>query len=504
MEHIFVGLPERYGDVFLYDDAGTKFRQVLWGDWLWLDDSRPDDDPEWRHVVWAPEKPESRKGLKVRREFTIDNRPLEIIFVDVGQGDGCVLITPERDDRERIIVIDAGAGPEMGEFLDQRFGAYRKGFRFHAAVITHPDEDHYFGFKTIFESGKIRFDHLYHSGLVERPTGAEWDRVGGLTSDEATGHPYLTQLIESDAEMREAFAGPTGGRKYAGTIKAALDAQAVTAFDMLSTEHGHAEDGRRWMPGFAPSDARGYQIEVLGPVAEPHAGRSRLRKIGDYGKTKNGHSVILRLCFNDFRVLFGGDLNLGAEKFLLMHYSGIATWPKTPATREAMIVKARERFRSDVMKVCHHGSSDVTDEFLEAVDPAAFVISSGDEEGHVHPRPDLLGRLGRKGRGASPVLLSTELQRSTRAREDARLVERLKRDISAEVAAPTEERRKRIDAAIDLLGGSNVDVDGAIYLKTDGHRLIAAFKKETGSATDKWFYFEYRIVDGELLLVPRP
>ena len=34
--------------------------------------------------------------------------------------------------------------------------------------------------------------------------------------------------------------------------------------------------------------------------------------------------------------------------------------------------------------IAMRGSSDVTDEFLEAVNPAAFVISSGDEEGHVH------------------------------------------------------------------------------------------------------------------------
>ena len=72
----------------------------------------------------------------------------------------------------------------MGEFLDQRFSAYRKGFKFHAAVITHPDEDHYFGFKAIFDSGKIKFDNVYHSGLVERRTGESFDKLGGLTRDD--------------------------------------------------------------------------------------------------------------------------------------------------------------------------------------------------------------------------------------------------------------------------------------------------------------------------------
>jgi hypothetical protein len=292
---------------------------------------------------------------------------------------------------------------------------------------------------------------------------------------------------------------------YAGMIKAALDKNAVTEFAPLSTVHGTQEDGKAWMPGFAPSNSRGYTIQVLGPwVEQGPGGGNRLRKLGtSYGQTKNGHSVVLKLDFRDFRVIFSGDLNLAAERFLLMQHAAVGGWPADAAGREAMMAAARPVFRSEVLKVCHHGSADVTDEFLEAVEPAAFVISSGDEEGHVHPRPDLLGRLGRKGRGTSPVLLSTELQRSTRAREDERLVSQLKRDIAAQVAGATTAREKKIDDAIKALSRSNVDVDGAIYVKTDGQRLIAAFKKESRSDTDKWFYFEYRVADGKLLLEPR-
>ena len=62
---------------------------------------------------------------------------------------------------------------------------------------------------------------------------------------------------------------------------------------------------------------------------------------------------------------------------------------------------------------------------------------------------------------------------------------------------------KTILDTIDELGGSNVSVDGAIYVKTDGHRMIAAFKKESQSETDRWFYYEYKIVNGRLILIPR-
>ena len=171
------------------------------------------------------------------------------------------------------------------------------------------------------------------------------------------------------------------------------------------------------MPGFAPSDHRGYTVEVLGPVVEYDSEQKpRLRRISSaYGETKNGHSVILKLEYGDFKVLFGGDLNIPAEKFLLKHYTGREKFPsKKSADYLMMIQEAKPTFGAEVMKVCHHGSEKVTDAFLAAVNPACFVISSGDQEGHVHPRPDLLGRLGRFGRGESPVLLSTELQRSTR------------------------------------------------------------------------------------------
>ena len=141
----------------------------------------------------------------------------------------------------------------------------------------------------------------------------------------------------------------------------------------------------------------------------------------------------------------------------------------------------------------------MTDLFLDAVNPACFVISSGDSEGHVHPRPDLLGRLGRFGRGESPVILSTELQRSTREVESRKAVDALLKLIDTLHDSPTSNRRDRAKEQIRLLARDNVDVYGAIYVKTDGDRLITAFKYENPSDTKKWFYFEYDILPGGVL-----
>lgn len=527
MEHVFVALPGNadgkgsYEKTFLRDENGRKVRQILWGDWLTLAPDRPQTG-EWRWIRWAWKDEAKRRLLKIRASEVTDRRPLEMIFLDVGIGDGSVLITPERatdpglppGQQERILVIDAGKGSEMREFLDQRFGAYRAGMAFHAAVISHADLDHYGGFRSILSNKDIRFDHLYHNGALELPTGTELEGMGGVTAPDADGIRYLQQIVESDAAARllyDPVANPSS-RSFARLIATGIEKGNVGSFEMLSTEHGSFAQGARWMPGFAPGDRDGYTIEVLGPwVERDAAGKLRLRAFGDAGKTKNGHSVILRLRYGEFSILFGGDLNRESEQFLLTRYAGLDAWPQDDSGREAMIDAARGRFRSDVMKACHHGASDVTDEFLRAVDPAAFVISSGDDDvNYVHPRPDLLGRLGKAGRGGAPVLLSTELQRSTRDKEDAALVRRLKRNIgllAADGFATPEARAeamKQMNADVDTLGLPNISVDGAIYVKTDGKRLITAFKKETQDPNNKWFWYSYALrADQTMDLVPR-
>jgi len=518
MAHCFVGLPKtktgKITKTSLYKKSASgkmnTFRHVLWGDWLQLADEDPaNPTPDgFVKVTWKPNSPEP-ETVYIKEDHKADTRPLEIIFVDVGQGDGAVLITPERDAGEAVLVIDAGKYNHMHEFLRSRFRTVKADFQFHAAIITHPDEDHYGGFKPIFHSRMIGFDKVYQSGLVERPLGSEYAKLGGLETDAATGITYIKKLATTRADIEADFADDTifGQTRFPPVMFAALNNAKVKDFAMLSTGHGTLEAGRSWLPGFSPGERPAYQIEVVGPVLEKDsAGNDRLRRITSaYGKTKNGHSVLLRLHIGGFKVLFGGDLNKQAEKFLLRHYAGLdqtKPLPRKKADRDAMITAARGVFGAEVMKVCHHGASDVTDEFIETVSPAAFVISSGDEEGHVHPKPDLLGRLGKLGRGDSPVILSTELQRSTREKADAKLVGDLMEDILGLTKKPTNNQAQSMIDQVRELGRSNVSVFGSIYLKTDGTDLIVSFKKESASQKDKWYSFQYAIEpDGTLRLV---
>jgi len=195
MSFTFVAFPKDGSKVYLYEeDRTTKFRQVLWGDFLAV---QGEEEDGFRRVTWGRDLEESRT-VYIPKEHTCDARPLEIIFVDVGQGDGAVLITPERIENERIIVIDAGIGRNMLEFLEGRFKAYSKVFEFHAAVITHPDEDHYKGVQPIFEQHQIGFDTIYQNGLVERPIGSHFDKVGASAN-------FVDGLTRWDRHQGSAF-----------------------------------------------------------------------------------------------------------------------------------------------------------------------------------------------------------------------------------------------------------------------------------------------------------
>jgi beta-lactamase superfamily II metal-dependent hydrolase len=475
--------------VYLYDakNLKTKKKELLWGDWLRIG---KDINSKWSEVKWGQEI------FAIKKTDYQEERILEMIFLDVGQGDGCILTIPQIGAKEKILIIDAGLRDNMKGYLDYRFRDFKKKFAFHAAIVTHPDSDHYRGFQEIFDNEQISFEHVYHNGILER---------AGSQSLGPVEKGFLTDIRASKTAARNLYskAAVRGRKWYPKLMWTALNSERFGDVSMLSTEHAQKEDGRTWMPGFAPSNNAEFTIEVLGPVVEKASnGKQGLRtfassltaKAMNVGKTKNGHSVLLRLEYRDFSVLFGGDLNTPAEHFLMRHYGNKGNAPTTIAETTAMIERASARFAVDLMKSCHHGASDVTDEFLEATRPAAFVVSSGDEESHVHPRPDLLGLLGKKGRGHRPLVLCTELLRSTREKEDQTLRGKLDK-IVAKIANETDlEKKKALEQAreeiLDELFKRNVGVYGAINLRTDGRRAVVAFRREQSKGTKRWFSYE--------------
>lgn len=491
------------GKIRSLDGSKTKF--VIWGDWLNVEEEQPGSDHfivNWK--VW--DEAAGTVGVekyRIRKSECRKDALLEMIFLDVGQGDGCIVNVPDGP-TQRTLIVDAGESDNMHNFLKWRFRYLDSGADFNSAVITHPDQDHYKGFQAIFDDERISFRNVFHNGLVER-VGSKEDSLG------ARSDGLCTEVFETRDQLHDFLKDPgvRGSKRYPNLLWTALEADGRFGdVAMASTHTGEKKDGRTYLPGFAPGDTEAATIEILGPVPDvTSAGKPALREFGsvphdggfDVGKTKNGHSVILRLEYGGLRVIFGGDLNRPSEDYLLRHYGEVdETAPLANA-----VAKASERFAADILKCCHHGSADVTEEFLDAVNPFGIVVSSGDQESHVHPRPEVLGLLGKKGRGARPILLCTEILRSTPESMDLDPGEEKEHDrlldavADASDAAALKEARKAVEDFWKRKMRRLVSVYGAINIRTDGRKLIVAFLKEKVASGSPWQLYEYVIKNGE-------
>ena len=465
-----------YPSAKVVDDAGKEIKHVLWGDWV-----RIEGDAQ---SGWFPVRVRGVDGW-MHEDDLQDERLLEIVFVDVGQGDAALVVTP----KDKHIVIDSGVGDNLFRFLRWRYSGFKKKWTFESAVMTHPDADHYRGFTELFEHENVHFETLYHNGIME-----EWSPKLG-PSAKRSGQRFLTHIVETRAHLKSFLGKKSRWRKpksnggfsykqYPLLLSKAEASGRVGDIRMLSTQH--SDQG--FVPGYGAN--KELRIEVLGPVPHEHDGKTEMRAFGkdpkskalDVGKTKNGHSVILKLSYRGFRVLLGGDLNRSFEAYLLGHYSGLDhAWPWSHDEEDEIVQAARASLESDIAKSCHHGAADVTDAMLRSINAAATVVSSGDEESHAHPRPETLGALGLYGRGRRPLLFSTELMRSSREDEgDAaeRVASLRERIATAGTPAQKAKLRSELDELVDELTDRNVTTYGAINLRTDGRKAVMAYKLE--------------------------
>jgi beta-lactamase superfamily II metal-dependent hydrolase len=520
----------------------SKVKHLLWGDWVQVTDYSYATDAS-ADLKSAAEKtftgqvPDGMVPVRVRGEsgymYIEDLRPdqlCEIVFCDVGQGDGALLITP--DDKK--FVVDAGVGDNMYRYLRWRFAGFKGETDFDGFIVTHPDQDHYFGFTHLIDDDRVKANTIWHNGLVEQfGVNAAGDQSTSSTkllgsTKVVQGQKYLNGLIESDKALRDFLKTKarwikksTGKPKqFPGMLNDAVQAKKsgkrrFPKIEMLSDQHGEIHAEGSFLPSFGPDNKDGCSIQILGPVVEVVDGDLALRTFGskpmekttqlNTGKTKNGHSVLLKMQYGAVSILFGGDLNSTAEMFLLGHYTGLPVYDPTQVRTDEVVEAAKPIFRVDVSKACHHGSADFTDHFLETVNASATVISSGDKESHAHPRSDTLGALGHHGRGSRSLIFSTELSRSTdefTKREDSPWFQAHELDLKARLetdAALKRELKQAADEKFERAKKRNVTVYGAINLRTDGDKVVLAYMLEKPSKTRRWDVYTLESVNGGAL-----
>lgn len=90
----------------------------------------------------------------------------------------------------------------------------------------------------------------------------------------------------------------------------------------------------------------------------------------------NNNSLVCKLIYKGFSILFTGDIEEIAEKDILEKY------------------KNTKNLKSTILKVAHHGSkSSSAQEFLNAVAPKIALIGVGSDNKFGHPNDEVLERL---------------------------------------------------------------------------------------------------------------
>lgn len=385
----------------LYQGSGgsAKWFDLLWGDPV---------------MLLTPGTPRSRVRARNWTGYVSNSNLgasplLELYFIDVGQGDGVLIRTPDG----RHLLIDGGytrakqpTGKSAADFVDWKFfrdyGLAR--IRLDAIVASHCDADHYGGLWDILRTDEDAMAELDCAGADVGAffhAGVSWWRPGnrwlGRTHD-----GLLVDLLD-DLQSLEDGLRPDAARRLQGEWASFLREvrQATTEVHRLGVR---AEAGvEHFVPGFTGNDG-GAELRVLAPVLHEVHGMIGVENLGSHSQNTNGHSVLLRLDFGRARILLTGDLNRRSMHALLEEYDG-----------------SEDVLACDVAKGCHHGSDDVSFRFLKHVNAASTVISSGDTAGHGHPRPAVVAASGVTGHVTvdeesdallTPLVYSTEVERS--------------------------------------------------------------------------------------------
>ena len=390
-----------------------------------------------------------------------EERPLEVNFVDVGQGDGCHIVTPD----DKHFIIDAGEGDNMYRFLKWRFNlrTAKVSPPPFTVIMSHPDQDHYAGFGKIFSltqgtAQQFKIEKIYHNGLVGTPDSG-LAAIGTVVSTKEG--KFITDLCDNDAD-------------FDACVKRGAKGNFVK---LLKKTSASKESLRYGMDPIYKSDI--MSMDIMGPIGTEIDGKPALPAFAsNLGKTKNGNSIVIKLIIGHLRLLLGGDLNTESEYHLIHKFSGIdieklkkelskKLSDEERKAKEAEIQKAillaRKALEVDIAKSCHHGSADFSSEFLDVLNPIVTVISSGDEEPHTHPRPDTLGTIGKHSRGERSLIFSTELARSGKEFVD---LEKIK--------DPAKKKERA------------VTVYGMINVRTDGNKVIIAQKLESAAVGRNW------------------
>lgn len=236
------------------------------------------------------------------------NNKLVINFIDVGQGDSCLIRI-----KDKSILIDGGgtadknSNYDVGKNVLLPYLLSRKITRINYIVISHFDTDHVGGLFTILKELKV-------------------EKV------------IICKQIET-SENYENFKRLVNENK--------INVIEVSKGDILNFD-------------------KELKMRILWPKEE------QIRE-----NILNNNSIVAKLEYKNFSMLFTGDIEKIAENEILKEYHSNLT-----------------ELKSSILKVAHHGSkTSSTEKFLEAVNPKIAIIGVGENNKFGHPNDEVINRI---------------------------------------------------------------------------------------------------------------
>ncbi|MDX6305138.1 MAG: competence protein ComEC [Blastocatellia bacterium] len=287
---------------------------------------------------------------------------LQVHVLDVGpiEGDSILIISPAG----KSVLIDAGDAGKGKVVLDalKRYKVERLDY----FIATHPHTDHIGAADEVLNGIKVA--NVIDNGV-----------------DLSTPAP-----VTKPGKGKKVAAPPPPPKKSKTKTANGFFDEYRDALKQNGAQYEKAEPGKKYDLG------GGAILTVLAP-AEPFFTKDQM-KAG--GNEINANSIVLRLDYGDFSMLFMGD----AES----------------QTEERLLSKSDLDLKVKVIKIGHHGSKYATSEnFVKRVQPEAAIISDGGWNRYGHPAQSVLDRLKAANAKVWRTDLQGEVTITTKGRGDA-------------------------------------------------------------------------------------
>lgn len=231
----------------------------------------------------------------------LKSRDLKIYFIDVGQGDSTLIVTP----KNKKILIDGGGSPnenyDIGKNIVVPYLLDRGIISIDYMMISHFDNDHCGGLKYVIKTIKVK---------------------NILISKQSKNSDEYTEIIQLAKDKN-------------------INIIEVKQGDTIIIE-------------------KDVQLKILYPTSQLEF------------EDLNNNSIVAKLIYTNFSMLFTGDMGIEAENKLIKKYSSVM-------------------LKSTVLKVGHHGSKTSSGgDFIKIVNPQIALIGVGKDNTFGHPSKEII------------------------------------------------------------------------------------------------------------------